>query len=75
MGKLTCLRCNATAEGTTFDEADEKIDHSWKSSRKCAGDPRQLVWSGSKPKAIVETIKVTPKKSVVKTTKKTVGRK
>lgn len=47
MGKLTCLKCKATAEAPTFEKADSLIDHA-ASSIKCSGSPDYLVWNGSR---------------------------
>ncbi|HKZ42772.1 MAG TPA: hypothetical protein VJ044_17545 [Candidatus Hodarchaeales archaeon] len=47
MGKLTCQRCGATAEGDSFDEADARIDHALGLSkgRPCSGKTSDLVWN------------------------------
>lgn len=66
VGKLTCQRCGAEAEGRTFDEADEKIDHARGLSRgrPCSGDPNKLIWTGTKTteKSSSKPEKTTPKK-------------
>lgn len=53
MGKLSCKRCGATAEGKTQAEADEKIDHAIGKmrGRPCSGLQSDLVWEGGKAKA------------------------
>lgn len=57
MGELICLRCNAKAEGETFAEADELIDHAIGKSKgfPCNGDPTQMRWNGD-PVAMRPTI-------------------
>ena len=52
MGKLSCQRCGATAEGETFEEADERIDHALGLSkgRPCSGKQSDLIWEGSSEK-------------------------
>ena len=68
MGTLSCIRCKATAEGNTFEEADEKIDHAIGTSKgwPCSGNPDFLVWSGGKSvksEPSPEPIKEPPKPS------------
>lgn len=46
MGVLKCA-CSAEAEGKTFEEADEKIDHGIALSRPgpaCSGHPTRMTW-------------------------------
>lgn len=46
MGKLTCQRCGATAEGETFADADELIDHAVGliRGRPCSGKESDLTF-------------------------------
>ena len=48
MGKLECKYCGATAEGKSFKEADDLIDHSIGLTRSngCPGNPADLLWNG-----------------------------
>ncbi len=57
MGLLTCIRCGAKAEGDTFAQADELIDHAigLSKGRPCSGDPRNMLWTGDDEKAETST--------------------
>lgn len=46
MGTLTCQRCGATAEGKTFADADEIIDHAVGliRGRPCSGKESDLTF-------------------------------
>jgi len=50
MGVLSCQRCGATAEGETFEQADERIDHAvgLSKGRACSGKTSDLIWNGAK---------------------------
>lgn len=46
MGFLRCSKCKAIAEGDTFEDADELIDHGigLLAGNGCAGDPANMTW-------------------------------
>jgi len=48
-GTLHCLKCGQVVEAESFAKADELIDHA-KTSKKCSGDPKNLVWYESPTK-------------------------
>ena len=54
MGKLICTKCKATSEASTFEKADEQIDHAIGTLRgkPCNANPLDLLWNG-KPVATV----------------------
>jgi len=54
MGKLICTKCKATAEASTFEKADELIDHARGVLRgkPCQANPLNLLWNG-KPVATI----------------------
>lgn len=63
MGKLEC-RCGAKAEGKTFEEADEKIDHGIAQIKgnSCGGHPSDMTWNGKPIGAFVSKVEK-PKES------------
>lgn len=63
MGELICSTCNAKAEGKTFADADELIDHSKSAGRGivCDGSVLCMTWNG-KPIAEITMLVDTEKK-------------
>jgi len=71
MGKLECQRCTATAEASTFEEADSLIDHAYGRiiSRPCAGDDKDLIWNGKPAFEVTYTQVTSDSPRIVKTKK------